>query len=83
MTKVEINIVPGERKKLILILNEKHCRELIFLCLFRKGKFGYKVQRDMKLSPVKYFNQTNICLISRLSILCIICNLTIEISKSN
>ena len=25
--------------------------------LFRNGKFGYKLEREFKLSPIKYFNQ--------------------------
>ena len=25
--------------------------------LFRNGKFGYKFERELKLSPIKYFNQ--------------------------
>ena len=28
-----------------------------FLCLFPQGYFGYKVDRQMKLSPVECFNQ--------------------------
>ena len=28
-----------------------------FTYLFPDGKFGYKVERDIAISPVKYFNQ--------------------------
>ena len=33
------------------------CEELAFPYLFPNGKFKYKVEREIKLSPVKYFNQ--------------------------
>ena len=33
------------------------CEELAFPFLFPNGKFKYKVEREIKLSPVKYFNQ--------------------------
>ena len=56
-TTEQISIAPGERKKPTSILNDKYCEELAFPCLFPEGKFGYKVERKIKLSPVKYFNQ--------------------------
>ena len=31
---------------------DKQCEELAF----PRGRFGYNVDRDVKLSPVKYFN---------------------------
>ena len=52
-----INIAPGEGKQHKSILNDQFCEELVFLYLFSAGKFGYRVKRDVKLSPVKYFNQ--------------------------
>ena len=59
MTTVEENsIAPGERKKPTSILNDKYCEELAFPCLFPERKFGYKVKPKIKLSPVKYFNQS-------------------------
>ena len=36
---------------------DKHCKELAFQHLFPTEKYGYKGQRDIPLSPVKYFNQ--------------------------
>ena len=37
-------------------MTDKQCEELAFLVLFPYGKFGYTAERDVKLSPVKYFN---------------------------
>ena len=56
-TAEEISIASGDGKEPTSILNDKYCEELAFPCLFPKGKFGYKVERKIKLSPVKYFNQ--------------------------
>ena len=52
----EISIAPGERKEPPSILYDKYCKELAFPCLIPK-KNGYKVEREIKLSPVKHFNQ--------------------------
>ena len=35
---------------------DKQCEELAFPVLFPKGRFGYHVERDIRLTPVKYFN---------------------------
>ena len=35
---------------------DKQCEELVFPVLFPKGKYGYSVNREIKLSPVKYFH---------------------------
>ena len=51
------DIAPGEGKTPHNILLDKHCEELAFPQLFSNGQFGYKVERDIKLSPVKCFNQ--------------------------
>ena len=53
----KITVSPGEGLKPISILTDKHCEELAHPYLFTTGKFGYKVDRDIDLSPVKYFNQ--------------------------
>ena len=53
----EVNIAPGEGKQPTSMLNDKFCEELAFPYLFPRDKFGYKFQRDIKLSPSKYFNQ--------------------------
>ena len=52
-----INIAPGEGKQPKSILNDQFCEEPAFPYLFLAGKFGYRVKRDVKLSPIKYFNQ--------------------------
>lgn len=49
--------IPGEDETPISMINEQFCQELAHPDLFRTGKFGYKVKRDLKLSPTKYFNQ--------------------------
>ena len=49
------NIAPGENKHPVSFMN-KQCEELPFPVLFPKGRFGYTADREIKLSPVKYFN---------------------------
>lgn len=39
------------------ILLDKQCEELAFPYLFPHGHFGYNVERDVRLSASKYFNQ--------------------------
>lgn len=39
------------------ILSDTYCSELAHPHLFPSGGFGYQCQRDVSLSPVKYFNQ--------------------------
>ena len=39
------------------ILSDDHCEELAFPHLFPGGKFEYRVECEVPLSPVKYFNQ--------------------------
>ena len=53
----KIHIAPGEGKQLKLKLNDGFCKELAFPYLFSKGKFGLKILREVKLSPVKYVDQ--------------------------
>lgn len=53
----DISIAPGEGNTPMSLLTDEFCEELAHPCLFPTGKFGYKVERDIKLSPVKYFNQ--------------------------
>ena len=52
-----IAIAPGQGKTPLSILHDDYCEELAFPYLFPTGKFGYKVKREVPLSPVKYFNQ--------------------------
>ena len=53
----EVNIAPGEGRQPTSMLNDEFCEELAFPYLFPWGKFGYKVERYIKLSPSKYFNE--------------------------
>ena len=50
------SIAPGEGKHPIHFMQDKHCEELAFPVLFPKGQFGYQVEREVRLSPTKYFN---------------------------
>ena len=52
-----ITVSPGEGIKPISILTDKHCEELAHPYLFPAGKFGYNIDREIYLTPVKYFNQ--------------------------
>uniref|UniRef100_A0A7M5V9S6 ATP-dependent DNA helicase n=2 Tax=Clytia hemisphaerica TaxID=252671 RepID=A0A7M5V9S6_9CNID len=52
-----LTLAPGEGETPISILYDENCEMLAHPHLFPKGKFGYKVERDVKLSPSKYFNQ--------------------------
>ena len=53
----EISIAPAERKQPYLLLADENCESLAFQYLFPDGKIGYRVERDVKLSPVKYSKQ--------------------------
>ena len=53
----DLVIAPGEGMQPMSILMDEKCEELAHPYLFPTGKFGYKVERETKLSPVKYFNQ--------------------------
>ena len=50
------NIAPGENRHPVSFMTDKQCEELAFPVLFPRGKFRYNADRDVKLSPVKYFN---------------------------
>ena len=50
------NIAPGENKHPVSLMNDKLCEELAFPVLFPKGRFGYAAERQIKITPVKYFN---------------------------
>ncbi|XP_066928764.1 uncharacterized protein [Clytia hemisphaerica] len=52
-----LTLAPGQGKKPVSILHDENCEMLAHPHLFPKGQFGYKVERDVKLSPSKYFNQ--------------------------
>ena len=51
-----VNIAPGEGKHTVSFMTDKLCEELSFPVLFPKGRFGYTAEREIKLSPTKYFN---------------------------
>ena len=47
----------SQGKTTVSVLNDDHCEKLAFPYLFPTGRFGYKVKREIPLSPVKYLNQ--------------------------
>ena len=53
----EISIAPGEGKKPNSLISDENCEALAFPYLFPTEEFGYNIQRDVKLSPVRHFNQ--------------------------
>ena len=56
LTVKEISFPRGEVQQPNSLLRDKHCKELDFLYLFPNREFGYTVDREMKLSPIKYFD---------------------------
>eukprot|EP00111_Clytia_hemisphaerica_P007574 TCONS_00022007-protein len=50
-----LTLAPGQGKN--SILNDENCEMLAHPHLFPKGKFGFNVQRNVKLNPSKYFKQ--------------------------
>jgi len=50
------SVAPGENKHPVSFIVDKQCEELAFPALFPKGRFGYTVDRKVKLTPTKYFN---------------------------
>lgn len=52
-----VSIAPCEGKNPLGVLSDQFCEELAHPYLFPTGVFGYKVDRKIKLSPSKYFNQ--------------------------
>ena len=50
------NVAPGENKHPVSLVTDKLCEELAFPVLFPKGRFGFSAERNIKLSPAKYFN---------------------------
>ena len=50
------SVAPGENKHPVSMMTDKHCEELAFPVIFPKGRFGYKMDRKEKLTPVRYFN---------------------------
>ena len=52
-----IAVAPVEGKKPVSILNDKFCKEFGHPDLIPTGQYGYKVEREIPLTPSKYFNQ--------------------------
>ena len=52
-----LDIAPGEGKQPFSFFTDQFCEELAFPFLFPNGKFGYKVNRSVTVTPTKYFNQ--------------------------
>ena len=50
-------VAPNEGKKPLSVLSDNFCEELAHPHLFPTGKHGYKVERDIELTPNKYFNR--------------------------
>ena len=50
------SVAPGENKHPVSMMTDRHCEELAFPVHFPKGRFGYKMDRKEKLTPVRYFN---------------------------
>ena len=50
-------IAPGENKLPLPIICDENCEVLAHPYLFPTGKFGYTYERDVVLSPCRYFNQ--------------------------
>lgn len=59
----KVCIASSERKKppISFLLSGENCQSLAFLCpfsyLFSTAEFEFRIERDVKLIPVKYFNQ--------------------------
>ena len=54
----EIVIEPGEGKQPPSVLDDKFCQELFHPHLFPSCKYGYQIEREIPLTPSKYFNQS-------------------------
>ena len=53
----EVNsVAPGQNKHPVSLMTDKQCEELAFPVLFPKGMYGYTYEREIKLTPVIYFN---------------------------
>ena len=50
-------IAPGQGKTPVSILRDAFCEEQAFSYLLPEGKFGYRLPRDIPISPARYFNQ--------------------------
>ena len=51
-----VSIAPGEGKHPVSLMNDEFCEELSLPVLLPKRRFGGKAEREVLLSPTKYFN---------------------------
>ena len=58
LSSEEVRIALGEGKQTTLMLNDESCEEPAFPYIFPMSTFCYKVSREIKPSPSKYFNQS-------------------------
>ena len=58
LSSEEVRIALGDGKQTTLMLNDESCEEPAFPYIFPMSTFGYKVSREIKPSPSKYFNQS-------------------------
>ena len=49
------SVAPGENKHPVLFMMDKQYEELAFPVLFPKGRYGYTTEREITLTPTKYF----------------------------
>ena len=49
-------VTPGEGKKPRALVGDECCEELAHPHLFTTGRFGYKAEKEVQISPSKYFN---------------------------
>ena len=54
--KYSVLLLEKLNKHSVSLMTDRHCEELAFPVLFPKGRFGYKMDRKEKLTPVRYFN---------------------------
>ena len=52
-----IFITPGEGMQAVLLLGDEFCECPTHPHLISTGKFGYKTEREIQISPSRYFNQ--------------------------
>ena len=55
--KEVIKTEPDEGKMSISVLTDECCEEMAYAHLFTYGKYAYKVERGIPLTPSKYFSQ--------------------------
>ena len=56
-TSEEINITSRKEKQRYLLLVDEPCEPLAYPNLLPTGNFGYKIDEDINLSSLEYFDQ--------------------------